>query len=102
MQRGVGNNDNSTGMLTRSLFNTHNTGRHVCHLRLGNLNSLFLKIFDTTNYGRKVSISVKGAGLTMFTNSVFQCPPDAITLIDAPNVKFINCYTRADGQPIGI
>ena len=59
-------------------------------------------VFDTTNYGRKVSISVKGAGLTMFTNSVFQCPPDAITLTDAPNVKFINCYTRADGQPIGV
>ena len=58
-------------------------------------------VFDALNTGRQVEIHVKGGGLTVFTNSSFGNPPDAITVEDNGNVKFINCFTR-DGEPVGI
>lgn len=57
-------------------------------------------IFDTTNYGRKVDVIVKGGGLTMFTNSAFETGGLAsVQVTDNDHVKFINCYTR-EGDPV--
>ena len=36
--------DNTTGMLTRGLLDTHNSCGHIADLSLGNLNSLILKV----------------------------------------------------------
>ena len=58
-------------------------------------------VFDALNTGRQVEIHVKGGGLTMFTNCSFGNVPDAITVTDNENVKFINCFTRA-GEPVGL
>ena len=56
-------------------------------------------IFDAMNFEKCMDISVKGGTLTMFTNSMFSTPTDNIRVEDNPNVKFINCYTRA-GDPV--
>lgn len=59
-------------------------------------------VFDTMNYGRKVDITVRGGGLTMFTNSAFNdTGADTIRIIDNDHVKFVNCYTRG-GEAVGV
>lgn len=59
-------------------------------------------IFDTTNYGKKVDIFVKGGGLTMFSNSSFHpTGVNSVQVIDNDSVKFINCFTR-DGAPLDV
>ena len=54
--------DNTTGMLTRGLLNTHNSGGHVADLRLGNLNSLILKVLGNIAPGRLIGKAGGGSG----------------------------------------
>ena len=68
------------------------------HIVLENSDNI---VFDALNTGRQVEIHVKGGGLTMFTNSSFGTAPDAITVEDNENVKFINCFTKK-GEPVGL
>ena len=56
-------------------------------------------IFSGLNTGRQVEIHVTGGKLTLFTDSSFGCPPDAICITDNELVKFTNCWTR-DGLPV--
>ena len=58
-------------------------------------------LFDALNAGRLVKISVKGGGLTMFTNCAFMNMPEEIRVEDNDQVKFINCFTKT-GEPVGI
>lgn len=58
-------------------------------------------LFDTLNTGRQVKISVKGGGLTMFTNCSFGHLPEEIRVEGNDKVKFINCFTRS-GEPVGL
>lgn len=59
-------------------------------------------VFDAMNYGRKVEIHIKGGGSVLFTNSVFRPAPDAIRIEDNENVRFIHCYNRETGEPVGL
>lgn len=59
-------------------------------------------VFDAMNYGRRVEIDIKGGGTVTFSNSVFKPAPDAIRITDNDNVRFINCYTRETGEPVGL
>ena len=56
-------------------------------------------IFSGLNTGRMVEIHVKGGKLTLFTDSSFGSPPDAICITDNDLVKFTNCWTR-NGEPV--
>lgn len=56
-------------------------------------------LFDNFNCGKQIAFTVKGGDLTVFSNSVFYCPPDPLWAEDNPAVKFINCFTR-DGKEI--
>ena len=58
-------------------------------------------LFDALNAGRLVKISVKGGGLTMFTNCAFMNMPEEIRVEDNDQVKFINCFTKT-GEPVGL
>ncbi len=59
-------------------------------------------VFDAMNYGRKVDIDIKGGGTVLFSNSVFKPAPENIRITDNDHVKFVNCYTRDTGEPVGI
>ncbi len=56
-------------------------------------------IFENFNCGRDIAFTVKGGGLTLFSNSAFLCPPEPFTVENNDAVKFINCYLR-DGKEL--
>ena len=58
-------------------------------------------LVSDSNFGRMTDISVKGGGLHMFTNCMFQYHSE-VTVENNDNVKFINCFTRRDGEPVDI
>ena len=58
-------------------------------------------LVSDSNFGRMTDISVKGGGLHMFTNCMFQYHSE-VTVENNDNVKFINCFTRRDGEAVGI
>ena len=57
-------------------------------------------LFSDINLGRMTDMSIKGGGLHMFTNCMFQYHSE-VTVENNENVKFINCYTRG-GEPVGV
>lgn len=59
-------------------------------------------VFDAMTYGKKVEIDIKGGGAVTFSNSVFKPAPDAIRVTDNEAVRFVNCYTRDTGEPVGL
>jgi hypothetical protein len=107
--------NNSHGTVSACTFNHNGNNEGIGIQALGTKNGyvftgcqlFFSKIvledcedfaFNSFNCGRKVSISVKGGKLVMFTGCMFGHEP-TITVEDNDLVKFINCYTR-EGEVI--
>ncbi|MBE6703573.1 MAG: hypothetical protein E7585_09245 [Ruminococcaceae bacterium] len=52
-------------------------------------------VFNATNFGRLMDISVVGDELVMFSDCVFGAAPTRLAVSNPQAVKFKNCYTRS-------
>ena len=55
-------------------------------------------VFNATNFGRKMDISVEGDEVVLFSDCVFGGAPDRISTANPGALKFKNCYTRGGDE----